>query len=79
MPMLAIEQARRHFEHLGLTQAAAILDGRLDVAAKKQVPYADFLADLLRYTGLPIKQPQGCPVDQSEREESLHHEATVTR
>jgi DNA replication protein DnaC len=47
--MLAIEQARRHLEHLGLTQAAAILDGRLDVAAKKQVPYADFLADLLRF------------------------------
>lgn len=47
--MLAIEQARRHLEQLGLTQAAAILDGRLDVAAKKQVPYADFLADLLRY------------------------------
>ena len=47
--MLAIEQARRHLEHLGLTQAATILDGRLDVAAKKQVPYADFLADLLRF------------------------------
>ncbi len=49
MTMLAIEQARHHLEHLGLTQAAAILDGRLDVAAKKQVPYADFLADLLRH------------------------------
>src|SRR5262245_49919000 len=47
--MLAIEQARRHLEHLGLTQAASILDGRLDVAAKKQVPYADFLAELLRF------------------------------
>lgn len=47
--MLAIEQARRHLEHLGLMQAASILDGRLDVAAKQQVPYADFLADLLRF------------------------------
>ena len=48
MAMLAIEQARRHLEHLGLTQAAEILDGQ-DAAAKKQIPYADFLADLLRF------------------------------
>lgn len=47
--MLAIEQARRHLEQLGLAQAAEILDGRLDAAAKKQIPYADFLADLLRF------------------------------
>jgi len=44
--MLAIEQARQHLEHLGLTQAAAILEGRLDAAATKQVHYADFLAEL---------------------------------
>ncbi len=47
--MLAIEQARQHLEQLGLTQAAAILQGRLELAAKQQVAYADFLADLLRF------------------------------
>lgn len=47
--MLAIEQARQHLEHLGLTQAAEILEGRLEAAAQKEVPYADFLADLLRF------------------------------
>src|SRR5208283_2122800 len=47
--MLAIEQARQHLEHLGLAQAAGILEGRLDAAAQKQLPYADFLADLLRF------------------------------
>lgn len=45
--MLAAEQARAHLERLGLTQAAAVLDGRLDAAAHKQIPYADFLVDLL--------------------------------
>jgi DNA replication protein DnaC len=45
--MIAAAQARQHLEQLGLTEAAAILDGRLEVAAQKQLPYADFLADLL--------------------------------
>jgi DNA replication protein DnaC len=48
-PVLAVEQARQHLEHLGLAQAAGILEGRLEVAAQKQVPYANFLADLLRF------------------------------
>lgn len=45
--MLATEQARAHLEHLGLAQAAAVLDSRLEAAAQKEVPYADFLNDLL--------------------------------
>lgn len=45
--MIAMEKARQHLEHLGLSQAAAVLDGRLESAAQKQIPYADFLADLL--------------------------------
>jgi DNA replication protein DnaC len=45
--MLAVEQARMHLEQLGLNQAAAVLDSRLEVAAQKEVNYADFLADLL--------------------------------
>jgi len=36
-----------HLEQLDLAQAATVLDGRLQAAAKAQVPYADFLADLL--------------------------------
>ncbi len=47
--MLAVEQARQHLEQLGLAQAAGILEGRLEAAAQKHVPYADFLADLLRF------------------------------
>lgn len=45
--MIAREQARTHLDHLGLMQAAAVLDTRLEVAAQQQLPYADFLADLL--------------------------------
>jgi hypothetical protein len=32
-------------ETLGLTQAAAVLDSRLDAAAKKQLPYPELLGD----------------------------------
>ena len=45
--MLAVEQARMHLEQLGLNQAAAVLDSRLEVAAQREANYADFLADLL--------------------------------
>lgn len=45
--MIALEQARQYLETLGLTQAAAVLDSRLDLAAKKQLPYPEMLADLL--------------------------------
>ena len=42
--MIAAAQARQQLERLGLTEAAAVLDSRLEVAAQKQLPYADFLA-----------------------------------
>jgi len=45
--MIALEKARLHLEQLGLTQAAAILPARLEAAAQRQLPYADFLVDLL--------------------------------
>lgn len=45
--MIALEQARTRLEQLGLAEAAAVLDSRLEDAARQQVPYADFLADLL--------------------------------
>lgn len=45
--MLALEQARHYLTHLGLEQAAAVVESRLEVAAQQQLPYADFLADLL--------------------------------
>lgn len=45
--MLATEQARMHLEQLGMKGAAAVLDSRLEAAAKKELPYADFLVDLL--------------------------------
>ena len=46
--MIAVEQARLHLEQLGLTQAAAVLDSRLQHATRKELSYADFLVDLLR-------------------------------
>lgn len=45
--MIALEKARRYLEHLGLGQAAAVLESRLEAAAQRQLSYADFLADLL--------------------------------
>jgi DNA replication protein DnaC len=45
--MIALEKARLHLEQLGLAQAATALDGRLDSAAQRQLPYADFLVELL--------------------------------
>ena len=45
--MIALEQARRHLESLGMTQAVEVLESRLDDAARKQLPYPEMLADLL--------------------------------
>jgi DNA replication protein DnaC len=45
--MIALEQARRYLEQLGLAQAAAVLVSRLDAAAQREAPYAELLADLL--------------------------------
>jgi DNA replication protein DnaC len=45
--MIALEQARTYLAGLGLDQAAAALENRLDAAANQQLPYAEFLADLL--------------------------------
>jgi DNA replication protein DnaC len=45
--MIALEKARTSLEQLGLTQAAAVLDSRLEVAAQRDLSYVDFLADLL--------------------------------
>jgi DNA replication protein DnaC len=45
--MIALEQARQYFEQLGLTQAAAVLDSRLEAAAQREAPYAELLVDLL--------------------------------
>lgn len=45
--MIALERARESLEALGLTQAAAVLEARLEAAAAGERPYVDFLADLL--------------------------------
>lgn len=45
--MIALEQARMYLEQLGLTQAAEVLDSRLQHAAQKKLSYVDFLVDLL--------------------------------
>ncbi len=45
--MIAAAQARQALEHLGLVEAATVLESRLEAAAQEQLPYADFLAGLL--------------------------------
>jgi len=45
--MIALEKARAHLEQLGLREAAAVLESRMEFAAQKQLAYADFLADLM--------------------------------
>lgn len=45
--MIAVEKARQYLMQLGLEQAAAVLDSRLEAAVQKELPYAEFLADLL--------------------------------
>jgi DNA replication protein DnaC len=45
--MIAADQARDCLAQLGLAQAAAVLDSRLEGAAQQELPYAQFLADLL--------------------------------
>ena len=45
--MIALEQARKHLETLGLKQAIEALDNSLDTAAGKQLTYPEMLAGLL--------------------------------
>jgi DNA replication protein DnaC len=47
--MIALEQARQYLESLGLSEAAAVLDSRLDRAAQRQLSYPEALADLLGF------------------------------
>lgn len=45
--MIALEQARQYLENPDYIGAAAVLDSRLDLAAKQQLSYPEVLADLL--------------------------------
>lgn len=45
--MIALEKARTYLEQFGLTQAAGVLDSRMQIASQKNLSYADFLVDLL--------------------------------
>jgi len=45
--MIVLERTRQALETLGMTQAAAVLDSRLEAAAGRQLTYLDFLDDLL--------------------------------
>ncbi len=53
--MIVLERARQHLLALGLRDAAEALDARLEEAAKREVPYADFLVDLLE-TELAVRR-----------------------
>ena len=55
--MIALEQARRHLETLGMTQAMEVLENRLDDAARRQLPYPEMLADLL---GVEVSARREC-------------------
>jgi len=45
--VIELEKARAHLETLELSEAASVLESRLELAAKNQSTYAGFLADLL--------------------------------
>ena len=45
--MMALLQAQTQLEQLGLTEAAAVIESRLDDAAREEISYAEFLTDLL--------------------------------
>jgi DNA replication protein DnaC len=45
--MIALEQARTYLEQLGLAEATMVLESRLEAAAHRELPYAEFLAELL--------------------------------
>lgn len=45
--MIAVEKARAYLEQLGLAEAAGVLESRLELAAQKDLSYADLLSDLL--------------------------------
>ena len=45
--MIELEKAKAHLEALELSEAANVLESRLELAAKNQSTYAGFLADLL--------------------------------
>lgn len=45
--MIELDRARLHLEALGLNEAAAVLESRLETASKLNRTYADFLGDLL--------------------------------
>jgi DNA replication protein DnaC len=45
--VISVLQAQAQLEQLGLNESAAVLEARLDEAARKEVPYAEFLVDLL--------------------------------
>lgn len=43
--MIELEKAKAHLETLELSEAASVLESRLELAAKNQSMYAGFLAD----------------------------------
>jgi|GEM_PF-5269829 len=45
--MIVLERTRQALETLGLAQAVAVLDSRLETAAARQSTYLDFLNELL--------------------------------
>jgi DNA replication protein DnaC len=45
--MIALEKARVYLEQLGLNEAAAVLESRLDSASQRQLSYSELLADIL--------------------------------
>ena len=55
---MALERARQHLLTLGLQDAAEALDARLEQAAKQEVPYVEFLLDLLE-TELAVRPTRG--------------------
>lgn len=56
--MMALVQLKEHLQQLGLNHLEAVLESRLETAAKKELSYLDFLADLLATEAAGRKEQQ---------------------
>lgn len=56
--MIALAQAKEYLQQLGMTHVESVLESRLDAAAKKELSYVDFLAELLNVEVAQRKEQQ---------------------
>lgn len=56
--MMVMAQLKEHLQQLGMNHVEAVLESRLETAAKKELSYMEFLADLLGMEATGRKEQQ---------------------